>query len=182
MATGSQQRATHGNEYPSIAVRWVLEPFFRLITYTMSYTLVRVCCASFLFPAYILVAFCRSIMLSAIRNASSVVSSAGRETLVAQGREWREWRNKLANSQLDGTFKFDRKDLENVESYGMTQRNLHDLWSVHRDYFDVCGVRACVVHEKPVGTPKRQVVLLHGNPSWSYMYRNVSDNLRRPCV
>lgn len=151
----------------------LLQPTFRVAVKIMSYTLVRLCAASSLFTLYLFLAFLRSILPYVFANALALLSNSGRAKLIRRGRKWREWRDQTAASQLNGTFRFSGNDLESREVYGITQKRLHDVWPVNREYFEVCGGRICVVHERPTGKPKRQVVLMHGNPSWSYMYRNV---------
>lgn len=166
-----------GNEDPSLIDLLLLQPAFQAAVKIMSFTPVRLCAAAWLVTLYLLLAICRSLLPCVIKNALTLLSGSGRAKLIKRGKGWREWRDQTAATQLDGTFRFSRNDLEGSEAYGATQEKLHDVWPVKREFYEVCGSRVCVVHERPTETPMRQVVLVHGNPSWSYMYRKVLPHL-----
>lgn len=159
------------NEHAS-PLDYVLQPAFTAAFICMSLTVSRMLCLCILLPLYLSVACYRSVWPYLVQNLRLLLSSSGRLKLKQHGEFHAIRRQQLADSQLAGTYTFESADVEPSSTERETQQVLRSTWPANRDYFLVGNLRTCVVHEKPAQPPKGTVVLLHGNPSWSYMYRN----------
>lgn len=163
-------------EEPSLS-DYILQPVFALAFAFFDFTLVRLLDLAVLFPLYLLFAFFRSLLPSLLRNFSFLLSSTGRKKLVERGQISRWQRENQGKLQLNGTFQFHPDLIERTSDNKEVVNHIEAIWPVKREYFDVCNIKACVVHELPGQTQRkhdgRKIVLLHGNPSWSFMYRNV---------
>ena len=124
---------------------FILQPVFNLTIILLSSTVVRlILIVGFLLPAYI---FCKAIEVlpNILKNLYLVLS-------------------------LDGSFTFREHQLLRAN----TRKCLQEAhWSPHTEWFSVCGASVGVVHQKPAVTSGQTIVLLHGNPSWAFMWRNV---------
>jgi len=121
----------------------------------------------------------RSFLPFLLKNGRYLLTHSGREHLRHQGNASRRQRKNQAMLQLDGKYRFDDDLVERTSQITKVVDHINTLWPAEREYFDVCNLRACVVHEIPKqrGEGSRRVVLLHGNPSWSFMYRNIIPRL-----
>ena len=154
--------------YPDI----VLRPIFQLCVLFLSSTTVRMTIALlYLLPAYILVKAIE-VLPSIYNRCHLLLTSSGREQLVKGSDQQRAWEEDLARKQYDGTCVLFQEGQIFRTDMRKCLREAH--WSPNKKSFSVCGVDVGVVHEKPEKVTGRTVVLLHGNPSWSFMWRNVS--------
>lgn len=150
----------------------VLRPVFHLCVFFGSSPVVRMTVALvYLLPVYILVKTIE-VLPSIYNRCHLLLTRSGRERLVKESDQQRAREEDLARKQYDGScilvhegqiFRTDAKKC---------LREAH--WSPLAERFSVCGVDVGVVHEKPEKVTGRTIVLLHGNPSWSFMWRNVS--------
>lgn len=154
-------------------IDYLLQPAFAVSYACLSFTFVRLLCAVFLVPAYLVLAFYRSVWPFLIRRGFLLATADGRRQLLKSGERNSVERLSQGRRQFQGEYVFDKGTFAPGWCESRAVDNGSAAWAANRRYFSVCGLRACVVHEKPVGTPRRTLVLLHGNPSWSYMYRNV---------
>ena len=150
----------------------VLRPFFRICVLLLSSTAVRMIIALiYLLPAYILVKAIEALP-SIYHRCHLLLTSSGREQLVKESDQQRAWEEDLARKQSDGSCILFHEGQIFRTDVGKCLREAH--WSPCTERFPVCGVDVGVVHEKPEKVTGRTIVLLHGNPSWSFMWRNVS--------
>lgn len=161
-------------------VDYVLQPFFAICYGYMSFTLVRLFWAAILLPIYLLLAFYRSVWPFLLRKGHLLLTAKGRSQLVHAGEQSSIDRQLRAESQLRDDYVFAERDYDHGWHKPLSSEYPATCWPVTREYFIVCGLQACVVHEKPSEAPKRTVVLLHGNPSWSFMYRHVRQVPHNP--
>lgn len=157
-------------ENPTVVDR-VLRPYFVIAAALMNVTIIRFGIAIVLFPLYLFVAFVRSVLPGLVARSHWLLTEHGREKLVGRGTSARLRRESLAEDQFRGDFNFVAEDIEHTEDAVRAVERMGGIWPVMREFFDVCpGIQASVVRAGNAnGVP---VVLLHGNPSWSYMYRN----------
>lgn len=143
-----------------------------------SYTLSRLLFALVLIPPY-LVKISYQVLPTILSNAVCLLSVKGLERLVTDTDRYRAHAQHIAKQQLDGTFVFSEADLY----LGVNKWTDQLLWADKTEQFTVCGATVRFVHLKPSHdadsgsngiAPRRPIVLLHGNPSWTYMWRNVS--------
>ncbi|OCL12178.1 haloalkane dehalogenase family protein [Glonium stellatum] len=119
-----------------------------------------------------------SVAPHALANAILLLRGSSRKHLIQQSDIYRRGEEFVANQQLNGAFHFEETQIRSVIRYAI-QREAR--WFPNIEHYRVCGARVNVVHEKPLNTtPNGQtVVLLHGNPSWSYMWRDIIPILTR---
>lgn len=158
------------NYEPASLIDYVLRPAVTLSYMMMDFTIVRFGIASVMLPAYLALAFLRSFLLPALPYLYLLATWRGRTELAQRGRANRRARDKQAQTQLDGTFRFPP---HKVAKAAAASGRVSKVWAVARQHVIVCpGVDAAVVRAgDPNGT---KLVLLHGNPSWTFMYRHVS--------
>lgn len=154
-------------------IDYILQPFFFFSYWYMSFTVVRLFWAAVFLPTYILFAFYRSIWPSLIQRGKSLLTQKGRDQLVREGKRASTDRQLQGERQFTGEFAFAEGGFERGWYDPSSDAHTKEFWPVNREYFTVCGLQACVVHERPEGPAKRTLVLLHGNPSYSFMYRHV---------
>ena len=151
---------------------YILCPAFLLGFLIMDFTIVRLFIACFTVPIYVVLAFSRSVLPYALSNLPLCTSTEGRRELARRGEANRNAREEQGRKQFEGTFEFRTENVERGAESRMVVERVKGVWSVKREFFDVCGgVKAAVVREGP--RDGKKAVLLHGNPSWSFMYRNV---------
>lgn len=162
-----------GSEHLSQSYRdIVLRPVFHLCVLFLSSTIVRMTIALiYLLPVYILVKAIE-VLPSVYRRCHLLLTPSGREKLVKESDQQRAWEEDLARKQYAGScILFHEGQIFRTDA----KKCLREArWSPYAEWFSVCGVNVGVVHEKPEKVTGRTVVLLHGNPSWSFMWRNVS--------
>ncbi|EAW13696.1 haloalkane dehalogenase family protein [Aspergillus clavatus NRRL 1] len=110
-------------------------------------------------------------------NAPKLVTP---NTLVRDTEQYRKRADAVAQAQLEGKHRFARDEVLRTERNGKGwMANMP--WQDHTGEFTVCGATVRYVHLKPsyrsvaqdVKTTHRPIVFLHGNPSWSFMWRDV---------
>lgn len=150
---------------------YILQPTFKASVFLLSFTVIRIWLALVLLPLY-----CSAQALFALPHIISwlsfLLTSSGRMKLRARCYGYRRGETDLAAEQYQGTFHFAPQRVEYSSSGATT-------WDVPRVEVEVCGIKARVAHFKPTGVQNngKTIVLLHGNPSWSYMWRNIAPSL-----
>jgi hypothetical protein len=164
------------NEDPSPR-DFILRPLFALGFAFFDFTVVRLLDLALLLPLYLILAFFRSFPRAIFRNFGSLLSRTGRKKLAERGNISRWQRENQGKLQLDGTFRFHSDVVERTSEIKEVVDKIEGVWPAKREYFDVSNLKAYVVHAVPDETKRsdegRKLLLLHGNPSWSFMYRNV---------
>lgn len=166
------------NEYDRSPRDYVLTPWFRVIIWLLSWTALRLLLASTLFPVYFCVKLI-TILPHAIARSGLVLFRQGRNHLVQLADFYRQEEQRRAAQQADGTFVFKGTQILRSE---IDAKPLNIAWKPKTERFSVCGAWVNVLHEKPQDGRERSgktVVLLHGNPSWSFMWRNVIQPWKR---
>lgn len=136
---------------------------------------VRLLFALALCPVYI---FSKLIVLVVPASSRSYLlfSRAGRQRLLDATDEYRRQEMQRSAEQLAGKFHFQP---EQLLPSGRSRGKIDKIqWTPQREIFEVEGAQVAVVHEQPgVGEFRtgKVILLLHGNPSWSFMWRNVGD-------
>ncbi|SLM39319.1 Epoxide hydrolase-like [Lasallia pustulata] len=168
---------------PSIASRHppqayrdlVLRPISRLSVLFLSSTTVRMTIALlYLLPAYIIVKTIE-VLPSIYSRWHLLLAPGGREQLVKESDQQRAWEEDFARKQYNRSCVLSHEGQIFQTDAKKCLREAH--WSPDIDRFSLCGVDVGVVHEKPEKVTGRPIVLLHGNPSWSFMWRNVIPHL-----
>lgn len=159
-------------------IDYLLQPAFALAYVCLSFTCIRLLCAVFLLPIYLIVAFYRSVWPFLVRRGLLLATADGRRELRKSGEQNMVERLLQGQQQYQGDYVFDRETFAPGSREGRAFDKGPTGWPASKEYLSVCGLRACVFHKKPAGKSKRTLVLLHGNPSWSYMYRHVRSHLQ----
>ncbi|TKA80298.1 hypothetical protein B0A49_01589 [Cryomyces minteri] len=160
---------------PHVRRDQVLQPTFHLIRFVLSFTAVRLLSILLLAPTYVAVK-ALTILPQIIGEGSLVLTQAGREELIRRTDSYRRKEEHQARQQLNGTFRFQQAQLVSARKHAIRHKA---GWSPSIEDFEVCGARVNVVHETPQpgrsgGRGGRQtIVLLHGNPEWSYKWRDI---------
>lgn len=145
----------------------------------MSFSVVRLMVVASLLPLYAAKVLL-SVVPSIVRNLPRILTAGGRNRLVQLTDDYRHEDRSRSESQFLGSYVFDESAVFRVQR--SEKAWMHDMpWSNQTEEFNVCGVTVRYVHLKPNanGTSdeqdgsERPVVLLHGNPSWSFMWRDV---------
>ena len=148
-----------------------LSPFFHLSVLLFQITSFRLLVALSLFPLY-----CTrqaiSILPNILQHWSLLFSSGGRSCLCQKSDAYRQTEQNIASEQSTGTYRFAPDDV-------LANDDAPDLGTPKRVEIPVCGIKARVLHAKPVVLKQssKQIVLVHGNPSWSYVWRNIVPSL-----
>ncbi|WEW59207.1 hypothetical protein PRK78_004676 [Emydomyces testavorans] len=119
-------------------------------------------------------------------NYRHLFNAKGRERLAEKAEAFREDETWLAQQQLEGTYSFEERQIFRVQRNG--QGWMGDMpWAAEEETgeFTVCNatVRFVFVREAKRGPQgenlpaKPAIVFLHGNPSWSYMWREIIPRL-----
>ncbi|KAI9731041.1 MAG: hypothetical protein M1834_005504 [Cirrosporium novae-zelandiae] len=140
---------------------------FYPIVLILSVTIVRLTLALLVFlPLYITIqGFLASI--TGLKNAHLLLTSTGRRTLIRDSDCWRHYEYYYYhNIPIRDVFRTDVNTCLKIAA-----------WSPHVEEFDLHDMRVRFVHEKPLDRgvqPSGQtIILLHGNPSWSFMWRKI---------
>ncbi|KAL2815206.1 Alpha/Beta hydrolase protein [Aspergillus cavernicola] len=150
-----------------------------LTSFLLSFTLSRVILNVVLVPLY-LYKLTLSMIPHIIKNAFKLLYPGGWSRLVGEAETYRARSDSLAMSQLDGTYQFTEDELFHVDRD--CRGWMETLpWANDTHEFNVCGATVRYVHLRPSYSNilqdgkknHKQIVFLHGNPSWSYMWRNV---------
>ncbi|KAL3490040.1 Alpha/Beta hydrolase protein [Aspergillus germanicus] len=154
-----------------------------LTSFALSFTISRIFLVAILLPLY-LYKLMLTLIPSILRNATNLFSSGGFNRLVESAESYRTSSDSLAYAQLNGSYQFKPDELFQIaeKSRGWME-NIPYANDTHS--FTVCGATVRYIHLKPSYSSilqdgkktHRPIVLLHGNPSWSYMWRNVFPTL-----
>ncbi|GIC92436.1 haloalkane dehalogenase family protein [Aspergillus udagawae] len=166
-------------ELATASIAEVLSAWGYLSVFLLSFTINRAFLASALLPLYLL-HLAYSVLPAILWNAPRLLFPNGWITLMKDAEQYRKRADALAQSQLEGKYKF--KDDEIIRTDQKDKGWMADMpWRDNVEEFTVCGATARYVHLKPsyrsIATDNkafhRPIVFLHGNPGWSYMWRNV---------
>ncbi|KAI1622205.1 haloalkane dehalogenase family protein [Exophiala viscosa] len=148
----------------------VLQQLFWTLTTLLHSTLLRLLFAINLLPVYCL-RQAISVLPTATRRLPLILTRQGREKLVSQTEQYRIYEEEIAAKQYDGSYKFTPANV--LPWDGRTS------WPVNRKVFEICEINVRVTHTKPKATfgKAKPIVLLHGNPSWSYIWRRIIRHL-----
>lgn len=179
MGTDDTEAQGREQELRSSPQDHLLRPLFRVLCMVLNITLIRCFMALVLLPLYLCAKYLE-VLPAAIRHGTMLLSADGRERLLQSAEDYRQQEKKRADLQLHGNFAFQPNELLTGEKARGFLKSLY--WTPHMERFEVCGASANVLHEIPpdgVRWSGKKVLLLHGNPSWSFMWRNVRDCLDR---
>lgn len=152
-----------------------------LSVFTLSSTSFRFILVLVLLPLYLL-KLLLEVLPTILSNATSLLSPGGWDKLTSDTDTYRDLTQQTAKQQLDGSYEFKESDLYRL-SRGGNGWMAHVQWGDVTQEFTVCGATARFIHFRPVHgafsggndiLPRQPFVFLHGNPSWSFMWRNVS--------
>ncbi|KAL4782588.1 Alpha/Beta hydrolase protein [Aspergillus varians] len=143
------------------------------------FTINRIFLAAILIPLY-LYKVALSLLPSAIKNSLNLLTPCGWSRLAENAEEYREDSDALAHSQLDGSYRFEADEVFHVKKNSRGWMETAP-WANDTHEFNVCGATVRYVHLRASYSRilqdgrriHRPIVFLHGNPSWSYMWRNV---------
>lgn len=151
--------------HPSIR-DFLLIPLFHLCVLLFHSTCVRLLVALALLPLY-----CArqtvSVLPNIVQNAHLLFTSKGRFRLCQASDSYRQKEQKIAWEQYNGTYKFSPSKI-------LTWNDCSHQ-KPERVEIEVCGIKARIVHAKPpiLGKGSKRLLMVHGNPSWGYIWRNV---------
>ncbi len=148
----------------------ILRPLFYLFVLLLQSTVLRLLFALALFPLYV-ARQAIAVLPTTLQRARLLLTLAGRSRLCNLSDTYREVEQSRASEQYAGTFTFPADHvLEWNGSIG---------WKAERVEVQVCGIKARVVHAKPIRPAQggQRVVMLHGNPSWGFIWRNIIPQL-----
>jgi hypothetical protein len=153
----------------------ILLRIFGSVAPLVSSSFIRLVLTLVLLPIYLVVQAVRAAP-HVIVNLPKVVSEHGRFRLARAAHLYRQHERNLARHQLKGAIYFRPEELARIP-VAEKRRILKEAgWTVKWDELEVCGGKVAVYHEKPAGVdspPRDSIVLLHGNPSWSLIWRDV---------
>ncbi|KAK5038129.1 hypothetical protein LTS07_001598 [Exophiala sideris] len=147
-----------------------LRQLFWTLTTLLHSTLLRLLLAINLLPVYCLRQVI-SVLPIATRRLPLLLTRQGRGRLISQTEQYRTYEEEIAAKQHDGSYRFTPANV--LPWNGKTS------WPVNRNVVEVCGIKVRVTHTKPKTTSDKAktIVLLHGNPSWSYIWRRIIRHL-----
>jgi hypothetical protein len=168
-------------ELATASIAQVLTAWGYLSAFLLSFTINRALLAYALLPFYLL-SLAYNVLPTILWNAPRLLLPNGWSRLVKDAEEYRQRADALAQSQLEGKYRFKEDEILRTDQKGKGW--MADMpWRDNMEEFNVCGATARYVHLKPSyrsiatdnKTSHRPIVFLHGNPSWSYMWRNVGS-------
>jgi hypothetical protein len=158
-----------------------LRLLFKMVVVLLSSFLIRLVLALSLLPLYIAVKIAPLLPI-AICKSALLLSKRGRDKLISSSDSYRDLEKDRAAAQSKGDFKFqDTELLQSQDARGSIEKL---AWDCPRKVFDVAGAQVNVFHKQPGEGHSRsgkKILLLHGNPSWSFMWRNVSMARKKTC-
>lgn len=154
-----------------------------LSSFILSFTIPRAFLAAWLIPIYI----CKLVLRMAsatLYNFIHILTPAGWSRLSGCAEVYRSLGDTLAHAQLEGRYKFKQDEVFHVEKEGLGWMPSAPFGADTHE-FDVCGASVRYIHLRASYSSilqdgrrsHRPVVFLHGNPSWSYTWRNVFPSL-----
>lgn len=135
----------------------------------------------FLLPFY-LIKILVGTLPTLLQNAAYLLSPGGWDKLVTDTENYRADTQLVAMQQLHGSYSFKEADVHRLTRGGNGWMS-DMVWSDETEGFTVCGATARYAHLRPANcdlsngdqsASRRPIVFLHGNPSWGFMWRNVS--------
>ncbi|GIJ90940.1 hypothetical protein Asppvi_009905 [Aspergillus pseudoviridinutans] len=166
-------------ELTTASIARVLTALGYLSVFLLSFTINRAFLASAVLPLYLL-SIAYSVLPTILWNAPQLLLPNRWRALMKDAEQYRQRADALARSQLEGKYRFKEDEIIRTDQKG--KEWMADMpWRDNVEEFNVCGATARYVHLKPsyrsIATDNkashRPIVFLHGNPSWSYMWRNV---------
>ncbi|OAP56362.1 hypothetical protein AYL99_09541 [Fonsecaea erecta] len=158
-------------ELRDIITDLVLQPAFTLSRRFTQYTLVRLSLVIFLLPVYF---YCQifSALPTIIRNSVRLFSGVGRRGLRNASEVCRREERHIAEQQWHDTYRFPKTAA--ISGSASAKR-----WKAPMVCVSVCGLSVRVVHTRPMSSfpDRKQILLLHGNPSWSFVWRAIIQPL-----
>ncbi|KAL2831637.1 Alpha/Beta hydrolase protein [Aspergillus pseudoustus] len=154
-----------------------------LSSFILSFTINRAILLSALLPLY-LYKLVLTLIPSILRNLTNLISPGGWSRLVERAESHRTRSDARAYAQLNGSYQFKPDELFHIAAHSRGwMENIPYANDTHS--FTVCGATVRYIHLKPSYSnilqdgrkTHRPIVLLHGNPTWSYMWRNVFPSL-----
>jgi len=150
-----------------------ISKIFQVVVQVTSYPLTRFFLVCTLLPVFAFVQFVYSVP-HLLRCFPQLFSPSGWHRLAQAAEDFRKVEGRLSKEQLNGDYCFKGNQLLRVgqDEIAIKERA---RWYPNTEKMIVCGAKVNVVREMPTsGTALHQpIVLLHGNPSWSFMWRNV---------
>ena len=149
----------------------VLEQLFVGMNILAKSTILRLLLALYLLPIYCFTKAV-SVLPSVISQLPLLITGRGRGRLITRADVYRSHEQDIAAKQRDGTYRF--------SPASVLWWNGRTSWNMNRLVIEVCGINARVVHAKPITptpTKPKSLILLHGNPSWSYIWRDIIPDL-----
>ncbi|BDD59791.1 hypothetical protein MAP00_004980 [Monascus purpureus] len=118
-----------------------------------------------------------------IMNFVNLFSESGWNMLIRTAQFHRNRQSDQAQAQFDGKYEFPENVLFRVKRGG--HEWMDDMpWTDNTEEFKVCGATVRFVHLKPAidggsGEVKKSILFLHGNPTWSQIWRRILPSLVR---
>ncbi|KAL5000860.1 Alpha/Beta hydrolase protein [Aspergillus recurvatus] len=155
-----------------------------LSSFILSFTVTRLILVSILLPLY-LYKFLLSLLPATIKNCIHLlVGPSGWSRLIKHSETYRSRSDALAQAQLDGSYRFKLNEVFHITRNGRGWMGAAP-WANETEELEVCGAKVRYLHLRASYSSilrdgkreHRPIVFLHGNPSWSYMWRNVFPTL-----
>ncbi|KAL4805417.1 Alpha/Beta hydrolase protein [Aspergillus unguis] len=154
-----------------------------LSSFILSFTISRLFLAAFLIPLYLYKLTLRMIP-DLLRNWTYLLNPSGWAHLTKSTDDYRSKSDTIAHSQLDGGYTFRPNDILHIKKDTPGWMDSAPF-AADTHEFQVCGATARYIHLRASYSSvlqdgrrtHRPIVFLHGNPSWSYMWRNVFPSL-----
>ncbi|KAL4930264.1 haloalkane dehalogenase family protein [Aspergillus undulatus] len=155
-----------------------------LTSFFLSFTINRVFVTAILLPLYFF-KLALSTIPHILKNSLNLLTPTGRSRLTKSSEQYRSHSDTLAQSQLDGTYRFKPAEIFHIDKNSRGWMASSAPWSADTSEFTVCGASVRYVHLRASYSSvltdgkktHRPIVFLHGNPSWSYLWRNVFPSL-----
>ncbi|KAL4906984.1 hypothetical protein BDW74DRAFT_176580 [Aspergillus multicolor] len=162
----------------------ILSAIGHISSFILSFTLTRILLTSILLPLY-LYKFLLLLLPATLKNSIYLlIGSSGWNRLINHTDNYRNESDTLAQSQLNGSYRFKADEIFHVTK---NSRGWMDSapWANETEEFEVCGAKVRYVYLRASYSSilqdgrreHRPIVLLHGNPSWSFVWRNVIPTL-----
>ncbi|KAJ9245680.1 hypothetical protein DTO271D3_4144 [Paecilomyces variotii] len=156
----------------------LLKRWGSLSRFMMAFTIIRLIVALLLLPLYMMRVILRSVPCIFI-NTFRFMIVAGCRLFINDTEKYRAQEQLQAQSQFNNRYVFPEDVVLRLHPNG--KGSLSDMpFANNIEEISVCGATARFIHIKPENNGvhgeyerKGPIVLLHGNPSWSYIWRNV---------
>lgn len=156
----------------------LLKRWGSLSRFMMSFTIIRLIVALLLLPLYMMRVILRSVP-SIFINTFRFMIVAGCRLLINDTEKYRAQEQLQAQSQFNNRYVFPEDVVLRLHPNG--KGSLSDMpFANNIEEISVCGATARYIHIKPENNgvhgeyERKSPIVLHGNPSWSYIWRNVS--------